>query len=160
MLEIVNAYKPNVIWSDGNWLATPEYWKAKEFLAWLYNDSPVKDIVVANDRWGKGATGHHGGYLTYNDRYDPGHLMARKWENCMTLDRRTWGYARDMRVCSLYAAGVAGERCTHCWRSGRAARKDHLLWRQSSGQCGPESPWNDPGGLRDKTEGVGRVCEY
>jgi alpha-L-fucosidase len=38
MLEIVNSYKPDVIWSDGDWGATPEYWKSKEFLAWLYND--------------------------------------------------------------------------------------------------------------------------
>jgi alpha-L-fucosidase len=33
-------------------------------LAWLYNESPVKDHVIVNDRWGKGARHHHGGYFT------------------------------------------------------------------------------------------------
>ena len=27
--------------------------KSVEFLKWLYNESPVKDVVVVNDRWGK-----------------------------------------------------------------------------------------------------------
>ena len=39
-----------VLWSDGEWEALDTYWRSKEFLAWLYNDSPVKDTVVANDR--------------------------------------------------------------------------------------------------------------
>jgi alpha-L-fucosidase len=43
-----------VIWSDGEWEADENYWKSKEFLAWLYNSSPVKDTIVVNDRWGKG----------------------------------------------------------------------------------------------------------
>ena len=34
--------------------------------------SPVKDIVVTNDRWGSGTPCHHGGYYTCHDRYNPG----------------------------------------------------------------------------------------
>lgn len=48
--ELVNTYQPDVIWSDGDWEAEPEYWGSQDFLAWLYNDSPVKDTVVVNDR--------------------------------------------------------------------------------------------------------------
>ncbi|TKR82987.1 hypothetical protein L596_016651 [Steinernema carpocapsae] len=98
MLEIVNRYEPDVIWSDGDWDQTDEYWKSKEFLAWLYNESPVKDKVVVNDRWGHEIMGHHGGFLTYADHYDPGHLLARKWENCLTLDVNSWGHRRAMRA--------------------------------------------------------------
>lgn len=52
--DLVTKYKPDLLWSDGEWEAGPEYWRSREFLAWLYNQSPVKDVVVVNDRWGKG----------------------------------------------------------------------------------------------------------
>lgn len=35
-----------------------------DLLAWLYNDSPVKDTVLVNDRWGKNCRRKHDGYLT------------------------------------------------------------------------------------------------
>jgi len=35
-------------------------------------DSPVKDTVVVNDRWGNGASCKHGGVWTCSDRYNPG----------------------------------------------------------------------------------------
>ncbi|VDP13297.1 unnamed protein product [Onchocerca flexuosa] len=97
MLEIVKNYEPEIIWSDGDWEMSDDYWKSKEFIAWLYNSSPVKDTVVVNDRWGEGISGKHGGFLTYSDRFDPGHLLKRKWENCLTLDKKSWGYRRNMR---------------------------------------------------------------
>lgn len=100
LYELVHRYKPEIIWSDGD-PAPAEYWKSREFLAWLYNDSPVKDKVVTNDRWGQGCSCHHGGYFTCNDRYDPGVLQPHKWENCMTLDQRSWGYRRDASLADV-----------------------------------------------------------
>ncbi|CAJ0962410.1 unnamed protein product, partial [Mesorhabditis belari] len=97
LLDIVNTYQPEVVWSDGDWDMTAEYWKSKEFIAWLYNESPVKDTVVVNDRWGRGVMGVHGGYLTYEDNYIAGTLLARKWENCDSLDQYSWGGRRTMR---------------------------------------------------------------
>ncbi|XP_077869306.1 alpha-L-fucosidase-like [Saccoglossus kowalevskii] len=95
LAEIVNTYKPEVVWSDGDWEAPDTYWNSTDFLAWLYNYSPVKDTVVVNDRWGSGDTCHHGGYFTCTDRYNPGVLQEHKWENCMTIDKKSWGYRRD-----------------------------------------------------------------
>jgi len=97
MTELVNTYRPKLIWSDGDWDRSDSYWKSKEFLAWLYTSSPIKDTVVVNDRWGKDMPGKHGGFLTFTDHFDPGHLIGRKWENCMTLDKKSWGYRRAMR---------------------------------------------------------------
>ncbi|XP_014667083.1 PREDICTED: alpha-L-fucosidase-like [Priapulus caudatus] len=94
LYEIVNAYRPDIIWSDGEWEAPDTYWNSTDFLAWLYNESPVKDTVVTNDRWGKDTLCKHGGYYTCVDRYNPGILQNHKWENCMTLDKSSWGYNR------------------------------------------------------------------
>nr|CAD7439005.1 unnamed protein product [Timema bartmani] len=98
LYELVNTYKPDVIWSDGDAEAPDSYWMSTDFLAWLYNESPVKSTVVVNDRWGKGVACHHGGYYTCNDRYNPGVLLKHKWENCMTLDKRSWGFRRNAKL--------------------------------------------------------------
>lgn len=87
MVEIVNAYKPDIIWSDGEWEAPDTYWNSTEFLAWVYNErlttnfgglcyfnclnSPVKDHVIVNDRWGKDSRCTHGGFYNCEDHYNP-----------------------------------------------------------------------------------------
>lgn len=62
--DVVTRYKPALIFSDGEWDMPAENWKSPELLAWLYNESPVKDEVIVNDRWGAGARHKHGGYFT------------------------------------------------------------------------------------------------
>jgi len=97
MLELINTFKPEVLWSDGDWEASYEYWNATKFLAWLYNDSPVRDTVVTNDRWGKGTLCKHGDFITCSDRYNPGTLQKKKYENAFTIDKKSWGYRADAR---------------------------------------------------------------
>ncbi|KAK7603142.1 hypothetical protein V9T40_003141 [Parthenolecanium corni] len=104
LYELVEEFKPEIIWSDGEWEAPDTYWKSKEFLAWLYNDSPVKETVVVNDRWGSETLCKHGGFLTCKDRYTPGHLLPRKWENCMTIDKKSWGYRKHANIEDYYTS--------------------------------------------------------
>ncbi|XP_044192203.1 tissue alpha-L-fucosidase-like [Thunnus albacares] len=101
LVNLVMTYKPDLIWSDGDWEAPDTYWNSTQFLAWLYNDSPVKDVVVTNDRWGKGCYCKHGGYYNCADRYTPGKLPHHKWEKCQSIDTRSWGYRRDMQLSEL-----------------------------------------------------------
>jgi alpha-L-fucosidase len=62
--DLVSKYKPAIIFSDGEWDLPSKDWKSEELLAWLYNESPSKDEVVVNDRWGKETRHKHGGYFT------------------------------------------------------------------------------------------------
>jgi alpha-L-fucosidase len=62
--DLVTHYKPSIIFSDGEWEMTSAQWRSPELLAWLFNDSPVKDDVVINDRWGSETRHKHGGYWT------------------------------------------------------------------------------------------------
>ena len=93
--ELVSAYQPDVLWSDGDGEAPDTYWNSTDFLAWLYNDSPVREKVVTNDRWGDGTSQKHGGFFVGPDRFNPGVLQAHKWENAMTLDTQSWGFRRE-----------------------------------------------------------------
>jgi alpha-L-fucosidase len=68
MKELVNNYKPEIIFSDGEWDYDSKTLKSEQFLAWLYNESPVRNEVVVNDRWGKETRSKHGGY--YTTEYD------------------------------------------------------------------------------------------
>ncbi|KAF2884223.1 hypothetical protein ILUMI_21958 [Ignelater luminosus] len=103
LYEIVNKYRPEIVWSDGEWEAPYTYWKSTEFIAWLYNDSPVKNTVVVNDRWGSGdIICHHGDFYTCADRFNPGVLQPHKWENAMTIDKRSWGYRRNSNISDYY----------------------------------------------------------
>lgn len=65
------------------------------YLKHRYNESPVKDEVVVNDRWGQGTSCKHGGFFNCADRYFPGTLLPHKWENAMTVDKHSWGYRRE-----------------------------------------------------------------
>lgn len=62
--DMVTNYSPDLIYADGEWEKDDDYWKSTELLAWLFNESPVKDDVVINDRWVKGQRHKHGGYYT------------------------------------------------------------------------------------------------
>lgn len=62
--DAVTRYRPWIIFSDGEWDLPSKDWKSEELLAWLFNESPCKDTVVINDRWGKECRHKHGGYWT------------------------------------------------------------------------------------------------
>jgi alpha-L-fucosidase len=62
--DLVTHYKPSIIFGDGEWEMPSAEWHTPELLAWLFNDSPVREDVVVNDRWGSDTRHKHGGYWT------------------------------------------------------------------------------------------------
>ncbi len=98
MKDLVQRYEPDIVWTDGEWDHASDTWRSKEFLAWLYNESPVKDSVVVNDRWGNDTRGKHGGF--YTTEYDLVHDkevtggMDHPWEECRGIGT-SFGYNRN-----------------------------------------------------------------
>ncbi|MEO8148494.1 MAG: alpha-L-fucosidase [Bacteroidia bacterium] len=93
MKDLITTYRPDVFWTDGDWEASDSLWKSKEFLAWLYNESPVKDRVVTYDRWGYGIRFKHGG--VYTPEYQPDvDFEDHCWEESRGMGF-SYGYNRE-----------------------------------------------------------------
>ena len=93
MKDLINNYQPDVFWTDGDWDVTAETWKSQEFLAWLYNESPVKDKIVVNDRWGSGIRFKHAGI--YTPEYQPDlDFEDHYWEESRGMGY-SYGYNRE-----------------------------------------------------------------
>jgi alpha-L-fucosidase len=97
MKDLVTRYEPDILWTDGEWDHPAERWRAPEFLAWLFGESPVGDTVAVNDRWGKETRGKHGGY--YTTEYGLVHadeaeeVIPHPWEECRGIGY-SFGYNR------------------------------------------------------------------
>lgn len=93
MKELINNYQPEVFWTDGDWDLSAETWKSQQFLAWLYNESTVKEKVVTYDRWGAGTRFHHGG--VYTPEYQPDiNFEDHYWEESRGMGM-SYGYNRE-----------------------------------------------------------------
>lgn len=94
--DLVTRYKPSLIFSDGEWDLPSDQWKSAELLSWLFNESPVKDEVVVNDRWGKETRHVHGGY--YTTEYTAGMSSgSHDWEESRGMGA-SYGYNRAERI--------------------------------------------------------------
>lgn len=89
--DLVNRYQPEVLWADGDWDHSDTVWQSREFISWLYNNSPVKDAVVINDRWGAGKG--KGSFIT--SEYGKGEsASAKPWEETRGIGQ-SFGYNRN-----------------------------------------------------------------
>lgn len=94
--DLVVRYRPDIIWGDGEWDYPWTVWRGPEFLQWLYNDSPVRETVVVNDRWGAGLRGKCGDF--YSTEYSEingltNTAFRRPFEECRGIGY-SFGYNR------------------------------------------------------------------
>ncbi len=99
MKDLVTTYEPDIFWPDGEWDHPSETWRSTEFLAWLYNDSPVRDYVVVNDRWGRETRSVHGDFYTteydlVHDQEIIGDVIEHPWEETRGIGG-SFGYNRN-----------------------------------------------------------------
>ena len=91
--ELITKYEPATLFTDGEWDYESAVWHSTEFLQWLYNESPVKDYIVPNDRWGKETRGRLGGNFTTeygtidNGRKIEDIELDRPFEECRGIGR-------------------------------------------------------------------------
>ena len=97
MKDLVERYHPSLLWTDGEWDHPSDQWQSTEFLAWLFNNSSVRDRIAVNDRWGKETRSKHGGFYTseYQTFLPEGAQLgpAHKWEECQAIGK-SFGYNR------------------------------------------------------------------
>ncbi len=98
MKDLVTRYAPDIFWTDGEWEKPSKDWKSEEFLAWLYNESSVKDNVVVNDRWGSETRSKHGGFYTteyglVGDKEGIDKPLPHPWEECRGIGN-SFGFNR------------------------------------------------------------------
>jgi alpha-L-fucosidase len=100
--DVVTRYRPSIIFADGEWEHPSTTWRSEEVLAWLFNESPVRDEVVVNDRWGKETRHRHGGYFT--TEYGSGLPdAAHAWEENRGM-AHSFGYSRTENIADYNTA--------------------------------------------------------
>jgi len=116
--DIVNTYKPSVLWGDGC-LAFPSYfWDTPNFLSWLFNESPICDKVIINDRWGNDTLWKHGGFFVSELGWpDPDSFNGHKWEECKGM---AWSFGFNRM-----------ENSSHYWTPSMLISR--LVWIVSKG---------------------------
>jgi alpha-L-fucosidase len=90
--EVVNNYRPSLIFTDGEWELPASDWKSTQLLSWLFSDSPVKNEVVVNDRWGQNERGKQV-CMYYTSEYGAGLDGSHVWEESRGIGE-SYGYNR------------------------------------------------------------------
>lgn len=89
--ELVGTYKPDLLFTDGEWFNTAEDWHANELIAWYFD--LVGDDAIVNDRWG------HGSDIGYKTpEYSSGGIQTeRPWAEVRGLGR-SFGLNRNEKL--------------------------------------------------------------
>ena len=97
--ELVERYRADIVWPDGEWGWPSSEFRSEEFLSWLYNESSMRTNVVVNDRWGADCRGRHGGHFTSeygtvcDDLKTKTAVVQHPWEECRGIGK-SFGYNR------------------------------------------------------------------
>lgn len=94
MKDLVETYEPDILWGDGEWNHPTAEWRVAPFMAWLFNESKVKDSVVINDRWGSDTRSKYGSFYTTEYADVSQVKFNRPWEECRGIGE-SFGYSRN-----------------------------------------------------------------
>jgi alpha-L-fucosidase len=103
MKDLVETYEPDILWGDGEWDQTAAKWQTAPFMAWLFNESKVKDSVIINDRWGSDTRNKYGSFYTTEYADVSKVKFNRPWEECRGIGE-SFGYSRNEDL-AMYSSG-------------------------------------------------------
>jgi alpha-L-fucosidase len=113
--DVITRYQPWFIFADGEWEADDKLWRSEELLAWLFNESPVRDTVVVNDRWGN-SRGKHG--TIYESEYGGGNMApTHPWQEDRGIGA-SYGYNRNEDIGDYNTRGQLLQMLTKCAGNG------------------------------------------
>ncbi|TVQ08304.1 MAG: hypothetical protein EA361_16920 [Bacteroidetes bacterium] len=89
--ELIGTYKPDLLFTDGEWFNDAEDWHARQLIAWYFD--LVGDDAIVNDRWGHGS---NIGYIT--PEYSSGAVDTdRPWAEVRGIGR-SFGLNRNEKL--------------------------------------------------------------
>ena len=114
--EVVTKYKPWFIFLDGEWAADYRFWQSEKLAAWLYNESPCRDYVITNDRWGQ-CRGVHGD--VFESEYGGGDSCSPEhpWQEDRGMGH-SYGYNRAERIEDYDSAAAMIQMLVRCTANG------------------------------------------
>jgi len=95
--DLVTKYKPSIIFSDGERDISDTAWQSPKLLSWLFNESPVKEEVVVNDRWGNNTREKNHGSMYTTSEYGSGMDASIIWEESQGVGH-SYGYNRNEQL--------------------------------------------------------------
>ncbi len=126
MQELVSTYQPDLVWTDGDWISTSEYWHSNEIVAWLYNwaDNENREICLT-DRWGrdiricttKETPEEYGDFWTLERRIMKDAVWTHPWESCIT-PTESWRY-KDNEEFRIPVSELIGTMCDIVSKGGK-----------------------------------------
>lgn len=92
--ELVEDVGTEMLWLDGDWMATADTFGTRELVAWYYNRAAERgEQVLVNDRLGQ-VRGVRGDFFTQEYDHDTGQGPDHKWENTRGCGL-SFGYNRN-----------------------------------------------------------------
>ncbi|MBE3068648.1 MAG: alpha-L-fucosidase, partial [Planctomycetes bacterium] len=113
--DVITRYRPSIIFADGEWEGDDKLWRSEELLAWLFSESPAREDIVVNDRWG-GGRGRHGSF--YESEYGGGNMSPKHpWQEDRGMGR-SYGYNRMESIDEYDSAAEMIRMLTRCAGNG------------------------------------------
>jgi alpha-L-fucosidase len=88
--DYIDNYNPDILWFDGEWQRSAEYYRTPDIVAYFYNQAAGRKEVVSNDRMGQGTRRHHGDFYT-SETDEVVNAMEYPWEENRSMSE-SYGY--------------------------------------------------------------------